>query len=91
MRVPTALVILTIGIPLLAAGPPPANPGTAANCSRTTSYLAGQNGSFPKGQAIRPQKLNELPPGTAFMAVYRHIGDCEVPLTMSDYRKPRAH
>jgi hypothetical protein len=36
-----------------------------------------------------PKKLTELPPATTYMAVYRHIGACEAPLTMAEYRNPR--
>jgi hypothetical protein len=36
-----------------------------------------------------PKKLTELPPATTYMAVYRHIGTCEAPLTMAEYRNPR--
>ena len=39
-------------------------------------------------EPLTPKKLTELPPATAFMAVYRHIGGCEAPLTMARYRNP---
>jgi hypothetical protein len=59
-----------------------------ANCPHTTGYLADQSGLY-RGQPLTPRKLTELPPATAYMAVFRHIGGCEVPLTMVDYRNPR--
>jgi hypothetical protein len=91
MRVPVALAILTLSVPAIAASPTSVlqGPGASpANCPRTTSYLADQTGIY-RGRPLKPRKLNELPPGTAYMAVYRHIGGCEVPLTMVDYRNPR--
>ena len=45
----------------------------------TTGYLADQS---DRGTPLTPRKLNELPPGTAYMAVFRHIGGGEV--TMAD-------
>jgi hypothetical protein len=60
----------------------------AANCPKTTTYLADRIGDY-RGKPLAPQKLTELPPGTAYMAVYRHIGECEAPLTMVEYRNPR--
>jgi hypothetical protein len=35
---------------------------------------------------LKPRKLTELPPATTYMAVFRHIDGCEVPLTMVEYR-----
>lgn len=92
MRVPAAVLILSLSMPAIAAGTPPVaflSGGSApGNCPRTTGYLADKS-SLYRGQPLTPRKLTELPPGTAYMAVYRHIGACEVPLTMVDYRNPR--
>lgn len=92
MRVLAALALLIQSVPLMAVSPnpAPAAPGTAspADCPRTTSYLAGNTGLY-RGKPLTPRKLTELPPATAYMAVYRHIGACEAPLTMVDYRNPR--
>ncbi len=57
-------------------------------CPRTSASVAGAGG-IGGSQRLRPRKLTELPPGTAYMAVYRHIGRCEAPLTMVDYRNSR--
>ena len=58
-------------------------------CSPTRSYVAGTGGIY-RGQKLTPKKLTELPPGTTYMAVFRHIGGCEAPLTMVEYhRGPR--
>jgi hypothetical protein len=62
-------------------------PGSA-NCPHTTSYLADNTGLY-RGKPLTPRKLTELPPGIAYMAVYRHIAGCEAPLTMVEYRNPR--
>jgi hypothetical protein len=89
------LVAVLLAIPAAAAGAPqsvtvmngaPA-PGTAS-CPRTTSHLADTSGLY-RGKPLTPRKLTELPPGIAYMAVYRHIGGCEAPLTMVEYRNPR--
>jgi hypothetical protein len=88
MRVCALLVALIISTPAMAAGPaPPPSKPTAANCPHTTSYLADKSGLY-RGQPLIPKKLTELPPATTYMAVYRHIGGCEAPLTMVDYRNP---
>jgi hypothetical protein len=94
MRGAAALLALSALIPAtaLAAGPVegPHTPGArpASHCPRITSYFADKSGLF-RGQPLMPRKLTELPPGTAYMAVYRRIGGCEAPLTMADYRNPR--
>ena len=94
MRVPAAFIVLALSfpVPALAAtvGPavPDARAGASANCPRTTSYLVGTNGIY-RGAPLAPRKLNQLPPATTYMAVYRRIGGCEAPLTMVEYRNPR--
>ena len=42
-----------------------------------------------RGGKLMPHKLNELPPATTYMAVWRHVGGCVAPLTMVEYRNPR--
>ena len=93
MRVHAALLALALVLPAASAGATSdqdrangAKP--AANCPRTTSHLADQIGTY-REKPLTPRKLTELPPGTAYMAVYRHIGQCEAPLTMVEYRNPR--
>jgi hypothetical protein len=94
MRVLPALFALSLSVPAIAAGQnvgrPSAGsaPADAKQCRQTTSYLAGEPGIY-RGQPLTPRKLTELPPATTYMAVYRHIGGCEAPLTMVDYRNPR--
>jgi hypothetical protein len=93
MRTYAALLALAIIAPATSAGAAAAQDvktGSvqAANCPRTSSYLAEKIGAY-RGKPLAPRKLTELPPGTAFIAVYRHIGDCEAPLTMVEYRNPR--
>ena len=51
-------------------------------CPRATGYYAHRGTEPP-----RPRKLAELPPATAYMAVYRTIDGCEAPLTVVDYRR----
>jgi hypothetical protein len=70
------------GASALAMPQPSANGKT---CPRTTSYLTGQAGLY-RGQPLTPRKLTELPPGIAYMAVYRRINGCEAPMTMVEYR-----
>ena len=94
MPVAVAVFSLSILMPLsgLAAGPAPSGhaPGasSASTCPRTTSYLAANTDAY-RGQPLLPRKLTELPPATAYMAVYRHVGPCEDPLTMASYRRTR--
>ena len=91
MRVPVALIALLATAPVVAAGPPSAPDKSAAiadlmaKCRPTSSYVAGTGGIY-RGQKLKPKKLTELPPGTTYMAVFRHIGGCEAPLTMVEYR-----
>jgi hypothetical protein len=95
MRVPIGLFALTIALPAtgaVAASPQDSHSnglGTASaqHCPRTTGYQAVRD--LYRGHKLAPKKLTELPPGTAYMAVYRVIAGCEVPLTMADYRNPR--
>lgn len=95
MRVLAALLAMTMAAPLVAAtvhSHGNATPGAAPvkECPRTTSYFADQAGIY-RGQPLTPKKLTELPPAVTYMAVYRHIGECEAPLTMVEYRNPRRH
>jgi hypothetical protein len=48
-----------------------------ANCPATSRYEAGKRGKTP-----RAQKLNELPDADLYRAVYRRIGQCEVPIIL---------
>lgn len=96
MRVPTAFVILASNLPAplpaasIAPIPPAAFHGEAASCRHTGSYLANAAGIY-RGPRLEPRKLNQLPPGSTYMAVYRRIGGCEEPLTMVEYRTLRRH
>ena len=82
--------MLLLAAAVLSAAPIPAVTTQAANtapaikCPRTLPYLTYWN-----GEPLKPRKLTELPPATAYMAVVRHIGTCDAPLTMVDYRNPR--
>ena len=88
MRTFLLLAALSMAAPALAADQAPAGKGSAADCPQTSSYLADANGMY-RGKGVAPKKLNELPKAVAYMAVYRKIGGCEVPLTLSDYRSPK--
>jgi hypothetical protein len=94
MRVAGALLVVSILVPVTASGARPVEgtrstgSSSASHCPRTKSYVADDVGVY-RSQPLTPKKLMELPPATAYMAVYRHIGGCEAPLTMADYRNPR--
>ena len=88
MRVSVAMLILAISGSATAATPIGDQGSSNPNCPRTSSYLAEQSGVL-RGKPPAPRKLNELPKGTGFMAVFRHINGCEAPLTMVDYRNSR--
>ena len=90
MRVPAALLIVSLFVPVtasVAAPHQPAPDSSASHCQRTRSYVAEGTGVY-RAEPLTPKKLTELPPATAYMAVYRHIGQCEAPLTMARYRNP---
>ena len=94
MRVAAAFSVVSLLVPVTASAAGPID-GTATSgsssafhCPRINSYLASKSGLY-RGQPLKPRKLTELPPATAYMAVYRHIGGCDAPLTMADYRNPR--
>lgn len=94
MRLIAAFVVLTLAVPATAAGNPHAlmkqgAPKSRAamsdpRCSPTRSYVA-DTGSIYRGHKLAPRTLTELPPGTIYMAVYRHIATCEAPMTMVEY------
>ena len=44
-------------------------------CPQTTAVHA-----WARDKKLTPRKLGELPPANAYKAVYRKIGDCEVPV-----------
>ena len=56
-------------------------------CARTTSQYAEKG--VHRGQRVAPKKLNELPPAVGYMAVYRTVNGCEVPMTVTEYRTGR--
>ena len=93
MRVLATLLVVSVLAPVTAAGAASregaAGTGTspASHCPRTTSYHPADG--VNQDQPLIPKKLTQLPPGTAYMAVYRHIGGCEAPLTMAGYRNAR--
>jgi hypothetical protein len=93
MRVDAILLIAALSLPSTAAGAQSDNhsvarSGKPSDCPGAASYLAEKLNNY-RGQPLKPRKLTELPPGTAYMAVERHIGHCEAPLTMADYRSAR--
>ena len=75
---------------VLAATPPAQSKGASVQpshvCRKAESYVAGASGVY-RGGSLRPRKLTELPPATAYMAVERFVNGCEAPLTVADYRK----
>jgi hypothetical protein len=90
MRVSVALIAAAaLAAPAAAAAPEPAPAGSPAaqRCVHTGRYVARDNAY--RGGKLAPRKLTELPPATGYMAVYRHIGGCEAPLTMVEYRNSR--
>ena len=89
MRVSAIFLLSALTLPPAAHAaqlPPPDVP--SAKCPRTSAHAADSGGIY-RGAPVVPRKLNQLPPATTYMAVYRHIGHCEAPLTMVEYRNPR--
>lgn len=62
--------------------------GTGDDCRRANSYVA-RNGLEWRGDRLTPRKLTELPQAVGYMAVYREIDGCEVPMTVVEYRTGR--
>ena len=100
MRVSAIVLAIAISAPAPAAGPAPPqtieapykqsplNPQEADNCPRTTSHYAGK-GSMYRGAPLTPKKLTDLPPAVGYMAVFRTVKGCEVPMTIVEYRTGR--
>ncbi len=90
MRVTATLLALAISTPAMSAAPAVggAKSPPAANCPRTASHFAGK-GSLYRGDQVTPRKLSELPPAIGYMAVYRTVNGCEVPMTIVEYRTGR--
>lgn len=82
----SALATVAVAAPMPIDSAP--SPTPAPHCRRVSSYVAGA-GSLYRGEPLKPRKLTDLPPGTTYMAVDRHIDGCEAPLTMTEYRNPR--
>ena len=56
---------------------PRASRVSSADCPRTTAHIAENRDS-----KVQLKKLNELPTGNVYKAVYRRIGGCEVPVVV---------
>ena len=65
---------------------PPAAP--EAECRKPTSYKA-ESDLVWRDEPLAPKKLHELPPAQGYMAVYRSVDGCEVPMTVVEYRSRR--
>jgi hypothetical protein len=93
MQVPAILAAMAVtftgtsSIPVLTSQQQAVMDRMMKECRPTSPYVAQKRGVF-RDQRLQPRKLTELPPATTYMAVFRHIGGCEAPLTMSDYRNP---
>ena len=51
------------------------NAGAPANCPPASRYEAAR-----RGGKLPPSLLNQLPAADMYNAVYRRVGDCEVPI-----------
>jgi hypothetical protein len=71
-------MLLLAAAAIMAAPPATASQSaTPTNCPRKTSYFAWQG-----GKPVKPQKLSELPDANLYLAVYRRVGGCEVPVVV---------
>ena len=95
MRLLLPVLALPLIVPAASIAQPPApmhspeniaKGRSATECRRTTSYNAN-GGSAWRGGPVTPKKLNELPPATAYKAVYRIVNGCEEPLTVAEYQR----
>ena len=101
MRLPAVLLPLMISAPAASEAPNiPAQASAKAGataavvraqplpidqCRSATAHVADGRAKWI-GEPVRPRKLDELPAGTAYMAVYRTINGCEEPMTVVEYR-----
>ena len=81
MRATLVLSVLILTTPALAEKP------AAPADLKATCHPAAPNRARDANKRLMPQKLTQLPPATGYMAVYRKIGGCDAPLTLSDYRR----
>lgn len=82
MRLFFAALIAALATSSVGAAPrsdgPAANPAKA-ECRKTTAHPAW------RGKPVRPYKLTELPPASAYLAVYRTVDGCEVPMILTQH------
>ena len=73
------MLLLLSAIMAPAANMPMINPngGQPATCPATSRYEAARRGKTPQAR-----KLGELPDADLYKAVYRRIGNCEVPIVV---------
>ena len=57
-----------------------------SDCPRTATH---HHYAWDRTKPLKPRKLTDLPPPTAYMAVWRVINGCEIPLSVIDYRGRR--
>lgn len=72
---------------LILAAPALAEKTAAPADPKGTCQPVAPNLARDSDKRLMPRKLTQLPPATGYMAVYRKIGGCEAPLTLSDYRR----
>lgn len=106
MRLPIIAIALACSVPAASQAPAPSsspasdtaaatsavvrsNPVEIDRCRTTRAHFA-KSRSVWSGPRLRPEKLDELPRGTAYMAVYRTIDGCEMPMTVAEYRDSAA-
>lgn len=97
MRVAAALSVVLVLAPVTASGARSIEGArdtglsSASHCRPRIDASPAESVGVYGNHPLTPKKLTELPPATAYMAVYRHVAGCEAPLTMADYRNPRRH
>jgi hypothetical protein len=52
---------------------------------RSATARPAQAASAWRGRPVQMKRLHELPPGTAYKAVYRTVDGCELPMTIAEY------
>lgn len=66
----------------------PAQAAPNSECRKPTSYKAESELAWRERPPVL-KKLHELPPAQGYMAVYRSVDGCEVPMTVVEYRSGR--
>jgi len=76
------LLVASVTIATASAAAPVAAPWGPKALADSDCPRSATHPTFEHGESIKPQKLTELPSANQYLAVYRRINGCEVPLVV---------